>query len=179
MVGPNSTLFTVSGGTRLDVEITPDESHLGQLHIGQTAAVVLEAFPEDVLPATVSEVAPQVDPGRGTVRVRLSFDATPPEWVRPDMTATVEVELGHSSEALVLPVALVQDRQTATPWVLCAPANHLERCPVTLGLEGTSDVEVLTGIDEDTLVVNIDAPLTATVGAPVKPQPPTPAFAVD
>lgn len=157
IVRPGDTLVVFSGADALQVEVTPDEVHLGRLAVGQAAMVRVEAFADEVLAAQVSEVAPQVDPGRGTVRVRLALDAPAPGWLRPDMTATVEIVLGDRPDALVLPVTHVQGLGGAAPWVLAVEAGRATRRAVTLGAQDDHAVEVLDGLAEGDVVLAADA----------------------
>ncbi len=166
VVRPGDPLFAFSGSGPLEARITPDEVHLGRLQVGQEAAVVVQAFPGRPLAATVARLAPSVDPDRGTVEVWLRLDGPVPDWVRPDMTATVEVVLGSVADALVLPVELVQDRDSAHPWVLTVVDGTASKSTVTVGLEGTSTVELLDGIDDSTVI--LDASSAPSHGEPVR-----------
>ncbi|MFT4627030.1 MAG: HlyD family secretion protein [Myxococcota bacterium] len=175
VVRPGDPLIRFSQAGPLEVRITPDEVHLGRLAVGQSAKVGAEAFPETVLDATVVHIAPRVDPSRGTVEVRLALAALPDGLaLRPDMTATVEVLLGETEDALVLPTSLVRDRGGTRPWVLVAHDGTAERRDVRLGLEGTDAVEVLSGLDADDVVLPPQADVA--VGEPVRVRPPAPSL---
>src|SRR5690606_11363374 len=82
VVNAGASLFVLSteGVTRAVIE--PDERSLAQLAIGQTARVSTEAFPSESFEATLSYIAPAVDPHRGTIEVRLDI-AQPPRYVLP------------------------------------------------------------------------------------------------
>ena len=58
-----------------------------------------EAYPGQRLKASVSRIAPSVDPTRGTVEVDL--DIVDASELRPDMTMAVEIEVGRTASALV------------------------------------------------------------------------------
>ncbi len=174
IVRPGDTLVVFSGADALQVEVTPDEVHLGQLAVGQAAMVRVEAFADLVLSAQVSELAPQVDPGRGTVRVRLSLDAPAPAQLRPDMTATVEIILGTHAAALVLPVTHVQGLGGDAPWVLRVDGGRATRHAVTLGAQDDVAVEIRSGLEEGDAVLAADA---VTPGARVRVRAVGPAFA--
>jgi HlyD family secretion protein len=169
LVRAGDPVLVLSGAAPLAVEITPDEVHLGRLQPGLSATVALQAFPDRPLAATVTALAPQVDPARGTVRVDLRFDAPAPDWVRADMTASVEVLLGETSDALVLPVEHLHDRDGARPWVWVAEEGRAQQRPVVLGLEGEAVVEITEGLTESALVLPGAADLTE--GQAVRPVP--------
>jgi len=153
IVRPGDSLVVFSGNGAMQVQVTPDEVHLGRLAVGQEAVVRVEAFPSQVLSTHVIEIAPQVDPGRGTVRVRLSLDEVAPAWLRPDMTATVEIVLGERADALLLPVTHVQNLGGAAPWVLVLDAGRATRRSVVLGAQDNRAVEVLEGLTESETVL--------------------------
>jgi HlyD family secretion protein len=135
----------------------------------------VEAFPERPLLAQVAWIAPQVDPDRGTVEVRLALaDEVDTTQLRPDMSATVEVLLGERAHALVLPNWLVRDLGTDTPWVLVAHEGVATRHPVTLGLVGADAVEILSGVAPDDVVLAVDS--RVGVDEPVRSRPAQPAL---
>jgi HlyD family secretion protein len=158
VVRPGDPLIQFSGGGALEVRVTPDETHLGQLAVGQPAKVAVEAFPSQPLDARISHIAPQVDPDRGTVEVRLALDAVPTDLtLRPDMTATVEVVLGEAEDALVLPRTLVRDLGSDSPWVMRVVDGTATRQPVRLGLQGTDAVQIAEGLAPSDVVLAPDA----------------------
>jgi HlyD family secretion protein len=130
------------GPTRLTVQ--PDEKNLAVLRLGQPAEAAADAFPAERFPATVSYIAPAVDAARGTVEVRLAVPA-PPAFLRPDMTVSVNVEVGRKADALVVPAEVIRDAGT-DPWVLRVAGGRAERRPVQVGLRGEGMVEVVDGL---------------------------------
>jgi len=175
VVRPGDVLFQFATEGALEVRITPDEFHLGALKEGQQAQVVVEAFPERPLRARLERIAPQIDPARGTVEVRLALaDEVGTLDLRPDMSATVEVLLGERADALVLPTWLVRDLGTGSPWVLVADDGIATRRTVTLGLLGEDAVEIASGLDAEAKVLPIDA--RVDVAEPVRTRPVQPAL---
>ncbi|WP_428267810.1 efflux RND transporter periplasmic adaptor subunit, partial [Haliangium sp.] len=153
-----------AGPTRLVVE--PDETNLPLLALGQAAQASAEAFPEDRFAAQVSVIAPVVDRLRGTIEVELAVPAPPP-YLRTDMTVSVEIEVGHADEALVLPAVAVRDLASPAPWVLVVEDGVATRRSVELGLRGDGLVEITAGAGEDDAVIPTTEPVD--VGARVRP----------
>jgi len=178
VVRPGDMLVQFAGEGDLEVRIAPDELHLGALRVGLPAMVATEAFPDRPLQAEVIHIAPQVDPRRGTIEVRLGLvDEIDDLPLRPDMSATVEVVLGQKEQALVLPTWLVRDLGTSEPWVLVDDEGTATRRSVRLGLRGTDAVEVLDGIGQDAAVIAPDA--DAAPGEPVRTRPAQPSVPVE
>lgn len=164
VVQPGEPLVTFAGDGPLQVRIQPDESNLALLREGQGALVSAEAFPEQRLKASISRIAPSVDPMRGTVEVDLDIDDE--SDLRPDMTVTVEIEVGRKSSALVVPASAIRDLGSDAPWVLVADDGEAERRAVKLGLEGDNLVEVTSGLTPDDRV--LPATLLVEEGDPVR-----------
>jgi HlyD family secretion protein len=150
----------------------PDEKNLALLRTGQAAIAAADAFPDRTFAAAVSFVGPAVDPARGTVEVRLRV-AEPPPFLRPDMTVSVNVEVGQRAEAIVIPADAVRDA-AGDAWVLVVSNGRAERRSVKLGLRGDGLVEVLEGLAPGDAVVPASAGSVAP-GERVRGRAPPPA----
>lgn len=164
VVQPGEAIVTFAGDGPLQVRIQPDESNLALLRLGQHALVSSEAFPEQRLAASISRIAPSVDPVRGTVEVDLDIDDETD--LRPDMTMTVEIEVGRTSSALVVPSWAIRDLGSDRPWVMIAKEGEARRRDVELGLEGDDVVEVVSGLSTDDRVLSPMLPIEE--GHPVR-----------
>ncbi len=157
VVRPGEVLMTFAGEGPLEVRVQPDESNLRRLEVGQRALVSAEAFPDRAVNAQVARIAPSVDPTRGTIEVEISLDDQAD--LRPDMTVSVEIEVGRTEEALVVPIGLIRDLGSDRPWVLVAHEGTARRREVTLGLEGDDRVEVTEGLDEQAVLIAPTVPI--------------------
>ena len=171
-VQPGQLLLELAKEGETLLSIQPEEKNLGFLRIGQKATASADAFPDRTFPAEVLEIAPAIDPARGTVEVRLRVP-DPPDYLRPDMTVSVNVEAARNENALVLPADAVREPDSAAPWVLVVRGGRTARQPVTLGLRGEGKLEILTGLREGEPVV---PPSAARVrpGQRVRPKPAPP-----
>jgi HlyD family secretion protein len=95
----------------------------------------------------VTYIAPSVDPQRGTVEVRLDVPEPPP-YLRPDMTVSVNIEVGRRPAARVVPREAVQDLASSAPWVWRLDGRRAERRGVELGLRGEAQVEIVRGLED-------------------------------
>jgi HlyD family secretion protein len=164
VVQPGERLLTFAGDGPLQIRIQPDESNLALLRVGQRALVSAEAFPEQRRQASIRRIAPSVDPVRGTVEVDLDVDEQ--SELRPDMTMTVEIEVGRTQSALVLPTWAVRDLGSDAPWVLLVEDGEARRRDVKLGLEGDDLAELVSGLDESDRVLSPTTPIEE--GDPVR-----------
>lgn len=152
VVQPGRTLLVVArdGATQLSVQ--PDEKNLALLGLGQAATASADAFPDRIFPARVAYIAPAVDLARGTVEVKLDVESPPP-FLRPDMTVSVNVETGRDPQAVVLPAGAIRDPATG-PWALVVRGGKTVRQPLTLGLRGDGTVQVTSGLEPGEAVVS-------------------------
>jgi len=151
VVQPGRMLLVVARDGPTQLSVLPDEKNLAFLRIGQPATASVDAFPDKMFPARVAYIAPAVDLSRGTVEVKLDVP-DPPPFLRPDMTVSVNVEVGRDPAALVLPAGAVRDTGT-DPWALVVRDGRAVRQPVKLGMRGEGAVQILSGLAPGEAVV--------------------------
>ena len=149
IVQPGKALMALAlvGPTQLIAQV--DERFLDQLQAGQSAMVVADAFASQRFAARVLSIAPSVDAQRGAIEVKFALKEQAPEFLREDMTLSVEVETGKRARALVLPLrALRTQTSSESATVLVADSGRAQARTVRLGLRSLSAVEVLEGLAE-------------------------------
>lgn len=160
LVQPGRVLFTIALNGNTEILVPLDEKNLPLLSLRQTAQVIADAYPDDPFPADISFIAPAVDPQRGTVDVRLTVDPVP-EFVRQDMTVSVNIETGRREQTLVVPNDALIDVRGNTAQVFAVRDGRVRRTEVNLGLRGLAMSEVLSGLNAgDTVLADATAPLT-------------------
>ncbi len=147
IVQPGRALMALAlaGPTQLVAQV--DERFLDQLSVGQRATAIADAFTGERFAAQVLSISPLVDAQRGVIEVKFSLDAAAPEFLRQDMTLSMEVETARRALALVLPVgALVGPSTTSAATVWVVRDGRVEARAVQLGLRTLDAVEVRTGL---------------------------------
>jgi HlyD family secretion protein len=132
-----------SGETQIVVQI--DEKNLGQLKLGQKALGSADAYPRERFSAELVYINPGIDALRGSVEVKLRVP-TPPDYLRQDMTVSVDIEVARRADAVVVPADAIREANGANPWVLAVDGWHARRRAVKLGLKGDGRIEVLEGV---------------------------------
>lgn len=145
MAGKILMLLSPGGKTQLVVNI--DEKNMRYLKLGQRALVAADAYPAQRFDAVLSYINPAVDATRGSVEVKLDV-AAPPDFLRQDMTVSVDIEVARRADALTLALAAIRDGAGTEPWVMVVDNGHAQRRPVKLGVRGDSRVEILEGLRE-------------------------------
>ena len=108
IVQPGRALLTLALAGPVQLLAQVDELSLEQLRVGQAASVLADAFPRQRFGARVLAIAPKIDAQRGAVEVRLALLPPAPDFLREDMTLSVEVETARRERALVLPLAALR-----------------------------------------------------------------------
>ncbi len=171
IVQAGKALLTVSVQGPLELQAQVDERFLAQLQPGQRARVLADAYPDRPFDAKVDRLAPSVNAQSGSVEVTLvvagptdSRPDTRPDFLREDMTLSVEVLTGERREARILPLRALRANAAAaapadprdgaaTGAVLVAEGGRAVVRELKLGLRTLSDVEVLSGLQDDELVL--------------------------
>ena len=142
---PGKVLMSLSpnGDTELIVQI--DEKNLSLLRLGQKAQASADAYPDRHFTAEITFISPAIDPLRGSVEIRLRVPE-PPDYLRQEMTVSIDIETARKANALTVPAEAVRDANTASPWVLVIRDGVATRQSVSLGLRNAGRLEIVEGI---------------------------------
>lgn len=158
VVSPGKALMVLSpsGATQLVVQV--DEKNLALMAPGLPALASADAYPAQRFDARVAYINPGVDPQRGSVEVKLDL-ASPPDYLRQDMTVSVDIEVARHADALALPADALHDATTPSPWVWLLSQGRAHRRAVRVGARGDTRVEIVDGLRPGDLVIG--GPATA------------------
>ena len=147
LVQPSQTLFTIALDGATEIRVPFDERNLPLLALQQKAAVITDAYPDQPFPAHINFIAPSIDAQRGTVDVRLTDDPVP-DFLRQDMTVSVNVETNKREQTLVIPNDALSSISGNKAMVILVRNRKIQRHPITLGLRGLVMSEVVAGLKE-------------------------------
>jgi HlyD family secretion protein len=114
MNNPGSLLLTVSDLSEMEAVIEVDETDVPEISIGDSASIEIDAFPNQRFTGRVTKI------GNSSIRplqsmtstaseqaidfeVRISLD-TPPEGIRPDLSATADVITATREQVRAIPI---------------------------------------------------------------------------
>lgn len=145
LVQPGRVLFEIARAGATEVLVPLDEKNLEVLALGQSAMCIADAYPSRPFPARVAFISPSVDPQRGSVDIRLAV-APEPDFLRQDMTVSVNVETGRRESALVVPSDALRnvDGDRAELWLVTN--GRATKRQVVLGLRGIALTEITHGL---------------------------------
>ncbi|EXF43256.1 membrane fusion protein [Pseudomonas sp. BAY1663] len=145
LIQPGRTLLEIARSGSSEILLPLDEKNLAPVELGQAARIIADAYPDRLLEARVSFIAPSVDTSRGTIDVHLDL-LEPADFLRQGMTVSVNIETGHRDRALVLPNDALRARNGQRAQVLRVRDGKAERVDIRLGLLGTALSEVVDGL---------------------------------
>lgn len=143
---PGTVLFWIGEARPLRVVAEVNEEDIPQVKPGQRVLVRADAFPGQTLEATVDSITPKGDPVAKTYRVYLALPDDTPLLI--GMTAELNIVARVAREALLLPVAAVQGNAVFT-----LEGDRAHRRELAIGIRGTGDVEVLSGLPDQARVI--------------------------
>lgn len=164
LVQPGRVLLEIARSGATEILVPIDERNLGVLRLGQTAACLTDAYANQSFKARVSFIAPTVDPQRGTVDIRLTIDPVP-DYLRQDMTVTVNIETGKRESALTIPNDAIYSQQGDSAELLVVNNHLIHRVSVTLGLRSLVMSEVSSGLQAGDWVVAMQTDKTSATSS--------------
>jgi RND family efflux transporter MFP subunit len=161
-------LFRVGVPKPLEIVAEVNEEDIPRVKAGQKSLLRTDAFPDQRLEAEVREITPMGDPVTKTYRIRLALpDDTP---LRPGMSVEANVIGREQPNALLVPSDAIQDNA-----VFVVDDGRVRRQKVAVGIRGTRQSEILSGLQEGERVVSPsrselkDGSRVRVVEPPVKP----------
>jgi RND family efflux transporter MFP subunit len=147
IVGPTDVLFWVGPPAPMQVVAEINEEEITRIAVGQKAFLRSEAFSTQALRATVSQITPKGDPTRKAFRVYLLLPRDTP--LRIGMTVEVNIVYREKTAAIVVPNEAVSGNA-----VQVVSNGKVQRVPVTVGIRGSRNVEIIGNVSKDTTVLS-------------------------
>lgn len=159
LVLPGQVLFEMAGDGTTEVLVALDEKNLEVLALGQSARCIADAYPRQPFAAELDFIAPSIDPQRGTVEVRLAVAAAP-DFLRQDMTVSVNIQTGAQASAIVVPNDALANLDGERPHVWVVEQGRAVRRELQLGLRGLVQTQVTAGLQAgDWVLADAQTPL--------------------
>jgi membrane fusion protein, multidrug efflux system len=147
IAGPTDVLFWVGPPTPMQVVAEVNEEEINRIAVGQKALLRSEAFPGQALRASVSQITPKGDPTRKTFRVYLLLPPDTP--LRIGMSVEANIIFREKPSALVVPAEAVANNA-----VQVIANDRIERVPVTVGIRGSRNVEIVGDVSRGMAVLS-------------------------
>ena len=155
-VGQNAPVVDVVDIGRVRLVANIVEKDLTSMQTGDETRVEVDAFPGEMFMGRVARVAPVLDPATRTAPIEIEIP-NPGFRLKPGMYARVTVTTDERKEALVVPANAVVDTGGRRGVFLAADNNTVSFRPVTVGIEESTQIEILDGLSEGDRVVTTGA----------------------
>jgi RND family efflux transporter MFP subunit len=147
IAGPTDVLFWVGPPAPMQVVAEINEEEINRIASGQKAFLRSEAFPGRALRATVSQITPKGDPTRKTFRVYLRLPQDTP--LRIGMSVETNIIFREKPAAIVVPAEAI-----AGDSVQMVDDGRIKRVPVTVGIRGSRNTEIIGDVSKGTTVLS-------------------------
>jgi RND family efflux transporter MFP subunit len=127
------------------------ESIAGQIRLGDPVKVHLQALNQDVI-GKVSRFADSLDPQTRTMETEIDFQ-NPDGKLLPGMYVQATLGMAAKKDVLTVPLEAVEANGSEGTVLVVNAQNILEERKIHLGLEGSTRVEVLSGLSDGERVV--------------------------
>ncbi|MFZ0820005.1 MAG: efflux RND transporter periplasmic adaptor subunit [Candidatus Acidiferrales bacterium] len=145
-------LCRLSQNNLLRLVIPLPERAVPDVHIGQTVAIRL-TNPNKTFSGTIARFSDQIDTQTRTMHAEIHVPNPKGELV-PGMYASVVIPLHSVQHVLTLPIQAVQSAKENQGTVLVVnSSNHIEQRTITLGLQTSEFAEIVSGLQENDLVI--------------------------
>ena len=155
-VGTNTQALALVDFSKLDLAITLVEVDVTKIKEGDQVQIALDAVQGTVFTGTVTGIDLVGTTTQGVVNyaATVSIDH-PADTLRPGMNASANIILEHREGVLLVPNRAVRSVGTRGKTVTVLYEGQLMDVPVTLGLSGDSQTEVVSGLQEgDAVLIN-------------------------
>jgi RND family efflux transporter MFP subunit len=127
------------------------ESSVSRIHLGEPVVISVASLGK-TFPGTVSRFASEVDSQTRTMHTEVDVRNPGLELV-PGMYATAVISMDERKSALVVPVQAVDRAGERASVVVVGSDQRVQVRPISLGLETPDRDEVVSGLNENDLVV--------------------------
>ncbi|WP_197455611.1 efflux RND transporter periplasmic adaptor subunit [Stieleria neptunia] len=138
------SLATVMNLDEVFVQIRIPSTQFAKIREGTEIKIELASLPGRSFPGKVIRISGQADPATGNVVV-FALVENSDHLLRPGLSCQVHVSLPEVTSALAIPVAAVADN-SGTPVVTIIRNNKAYETAVTLGVETSDQVQILSGL---------------------------------
>lgn len=142
----------------LEMEADISEQNLGKLAQDQPAVITLDAYPQKNYKARLRQIVPTADRQKGSVNVKIEL-LEKDDRILPEMSARVtfihsEATLeNQKAERIFVPKSALVDVDGTRGVLVVDDASVARFTPITLGTEKDNQVEVVSDLGGDTVVI--------------------------
>lgn len=167
MNNPGTILLTIADMSVVEAVMEVDETDIPSVTVGQKATVTIDAYPNKTFNGIVTEVgsSPITRGGVSSTAEAINFEVkiqieNPPAGVRPGFSASADIITGTRVKVPAIPIQalVVREKPNTKPpvdeeGVYVHKDGKVTFTPVTTGLTGDTNIELVKGPAANTQIV--------------------------
>lgn len=143
LVNTMEPIASIGRSNKFIVEMLVDELDIVKIELNQEVIIALDAYKDSIFKAKVSKVFPQKDIRNQTFKVEASFEKSP-SVLYPGLSGEASIIISEKKNVLTIPKYLLfEDNKVKTD-------DGFKM--IEVGSQNLEYVEVLSGIDENTII---------------------------
>ena len=156
--GPGSEVFRIVNLSDMYIKVDVPETYLGQVTIGKEAMVYFPVLGDSVT-TTIRETGNFIKPSNRSFSVEIPVPNKKGN-IKPNLTAKVSLNDYTSEEAILVPSSIISENAEGEQYVYLAETPNADneavakRSIITTGKTQGGQIEVLTGIENGSQVIN-------------------------
>lgn len=148
----NTDTFVIGDLAHLWVITSINEKDIAAMRVGQRAVVSVSGFPNDRFTGRLANLGEEFDPVTKSMRVRIELE-NPSIRLRPEMLATVQIDVGAARASLTVPLDAVQQVNGQDVLFVRKADDRFEVRPINIGEPVEGRVVVTDGLKAGERVV--------------------------
>ncbi len=169
MNNPGTKLLTIADMSAVEAVMEVDETDIPSVKVGQHANITIDAYPNKTFSGLVTEVgsSPITQSAQSGGSQAVNFEVKvkvedPPPGIRPGFSCSADIVTGTRKQALAIPIQalVVREKPNSGPGkpqdeegVFVSNGGSVKFAPVTTGLSGDSNIEIISGVKDGQQIV--------------------------
>lgn len=145
----STTEFVVANPDKMIFSANVDEGDIGKVKIGQTAKIVLDAYPNETFEATIQQIdfTPTLTSGGGLAyAVKFQLPTNTNTQFKLEMNGDSSIVVNEASQALSIPQAAIREN-TDNKYVWIKTDKGYDKRIVKTGISDDTNIEIFEGLD--------------------------------
>ena len=147
MVNTNTAIASVVEISRLKLVVNVVEKDLRMVTAGDVGVVEVDAYPGEKFNGRIARVAPVLDPATRTAPIEIEIP-NGDNRLKPGMYARISLTVEERKNTLLAPKSAVIDFENKRGVWVPNEERRAQFVPVTLGIEGPEQIEIVSGLKE-------------------------------
>ena len=152
-VFPGNKIATIPNLEKMEAVLHVLETEAIGITAGQSAQVIIDAYPDRPLSGKISHVSATASPIARDIPVKyftvtVALNDADPEWIKPESLVSAVIAIDRIENTIFIPnQAIFSDG--SGDWVFVRKGRKLVRREIQLGLRGSNRSQILSGLEKD------------------------------